>query len=799
MAEFKDADQVSQIAWQLREGDWPRDVNRTRINELNNGVPPYTEEQQRANNVNVNVNFLTSPRLLHDARMQMAQGILKPGLFFEAKTDAGPASKRSMWNTLASQTVNTPMKKSMDYYECQRSKIALTVLHGIAPACWENDSDWCPIGLGVEDLLIPSNTLLTFRNLPFFVIGRSFTAPELIKLARGKNADPAWNKTLVDQCLEWIDRESMALLGSNWPEVWSPSKIQERVKGDGGYYMGDQVPTIDVFDFYYWSEENKEEGWRRRIVLDDWSTPASSGAGTVFHYTRNSKLDFGRNQWLYNPGSRVFASKREHIFSCSFADLSAVGPFRYHSVRSLGFLLWAVCHLENRLRCAFTESVFESLLMYFRVKSADDAERVIKLQLAQRGIIDESVDFIKAADRYQVNQGLVELGLQEIGQLIAANSSSFSQSKNLSSDRVEKTKFQVQAEVSAAQSMVSAALQQAYTYQAVEYREIFRRFLNPDSRNIDVLNARKILMRSIPEKYLVPEAWDIEPVRLMGGGNKTLEMAQAEQLMQFRPLYDPAAQRQILRDVTLAITDDPAKSMAYVPDEPVVSDSVHDTELAFSGLMQGNKVTPRPGLNAVEVGATMLTLMDNKVKMIMQQGGVGTPQDLIGFQMAAQYAAAFIQQLGQSKEQKPVSRALMQALSKVMNEVKAMAQRQQEMQKKAMQNGQGGLDPKDIAKLQAIKMQAQVKAQNAQQSHAQKTQERQIQFQQDLQQTAARNQLELRTKAQEAQIDSQHDLLNLETKAHEKAVDLAHKTAQARIDVRKEHAKSKIKSTKEKE
>jgi hypothetical protein len=775
--EFKSAEQVQQLCWEMRCADWPRDVNRTRINELNNGVPPYTPDEEKTNNINVNVNFLESTRLLHDARMQACQGLLKPGVFFEARTDAGPSNLRSTWNTLMTQVVNRPMKDSTDYYECLRSKIALTVLHGIAPSCWENDYDWCSIPIGVEDLLIPANTYVNFRNLPFLCILRSFTAPELIKLTRGKKRDKAWNETLVDQCLEWIDRESMALLGSNYPEIWSPSKLQERVKGDGGYYMGDQVPTIDTFDFYYWSEEDGVEGWRRRIVLDDWSTPASQGVGYSFNH--NQAMSFGRNQWLYNPGSRVFADKRERIFTCNFADLSAVGPFRYHSVRSLGFLLWAICHLQNRLRCSFSESVFEALLMYFRVKSADDVERVIKLQLAQRGVVDESVEFIKAADRYQVNQPLVQLGLSENDKLIQANAASFSQSKNMSSDRVEKTKFQVQAEVAAAQSLISAALMQMYHYQGIEYREIFRRFLNPNSENIDVLQARKKMLRVIPEKYLVPEAWDIEPSRLMGGGNKTLEMVQAEQLMQFRPLYDPPAQRQILRDVTLAITDDPAKAQSYVPEEPVVSDSVHDTELAFGPLMEASRVTPRPGLNAVEVAATMLQLMDNRVKMIMQQGGVGSPKDVMGLQNCAQYVVGFIQQLSQTKEGKPVGRALMQALSKVMNEVKAMGQRQQEMMKKAAQNGQGGLDPKDIAKLQAIKLQAQTKAQNTRESHAQRTQQRQIQFEQQLRQ------------------DEQKSKLDMEIKASDRAIDLGHQSASARLDVAAQRQKNRLKSTEE--
>jgi len=767
--EFKNAEQVQQICWEMRCADWPRDLNRTRINGLNNGQPPYTDEEVEANNININVNFLESTRLMHDARMQAQQAILKPGNYFRATTDAGAGSKRTLRQNLMTSVINRRMKKSLNYYENVRSKIALNVLHGIGPSCWENNDRWCPDPLGVEDLLIPANTYVTFKNLPFFCILRSLTAPELIRLTNRDKVDKGWNRGLVNQCLEWIDRESMALMGSNWPDTWSPSKTEERVKGDGGYYMGDQVPTIDVFDFYYWSDEGDHEGWRRRMVLDDWSTPASQGASASF--SRNSAVEFGRNQWLYNPGNRVFAEQREHIFGCTFADLSAVAPFRFHSVRSLGFLLYSVCHLQNRLRCEFSRAVFESLLMYFRVKDADDAERVLKLELAQRGFIDDSVEFIKAADRYQVNAGLVELGLKENGSLISSNASSFSQSSQTNQGSERKTKFQVMAEINQATTLIAAAVQQFLTYQKQEYREILRRFLRKDSRDIDVVTARKELLREIPDRMMVPEAWDAEPEQTLGAGNKTLEMAQAEQLANFRPMYDPEAQRKILRDITLAITDDPARAMDYVPEQPHISDSVHDTQLAFGSLMQGVQVAVRPGLNSVEVVGTMLQLMDQKIKAL---GPMGSMPDIAGLQNCAQYANGFIQLLGQDKEMQGTARAMAQVLSKLMNLVKAMAQRLQEQMKKAQSQQGNGADPKDMAKVQAMMMQAKVKAQNARESHAEKTAQRQIQFEQQMKQDSMRTQLELKRKAAESGLE-------LKTKAVASHLDLQNEAHKQRM------------------
>ncbi len=766
---FKNAEDVQQICWELRTADWPRDRNRANINNLFNGAPPYTSEEVQANNINVNVNFLEPTRLAHDARMQAQQGILKPGNYFIARTDAGPQSKQSSWSAHMTQTVNRPMKRSLPYYENLRAKIGQNVLHGIGPSCWEDADVWLPDPLGVEDLLIPANTYITFKNLPFFCILRSFTAIELMKITRSKKIDPAWNKDLIKQCLEWIDRESMALLGSNWPDIWSPSKVQERIKGDGGLYLGDQVPTIDVFDFYYWSDEGKEEGWRRRIVLDDWSTPASVGG--TYQFSRNSKLEFGRNQWLYNPEGRVIASNREQIFTCTFADLSAVAPFKYHSVRSLGFLLYAVCHLQNRLRCSFTKSVFESLLMYFQVGNMDEAERAIKLELADKGFIDEGLKFVKNADRYQVNAGLVELGLGENAKLINQNASSYSTSSQFSADRERKTKFQVQAELQQAQTLISAALQQFFTYQKLEYGEIFRRFLNPKSKNIDVLKVRSELLKKIPEKYLTPDAWDLEAERTLGAGNKTLEMVQSEQLMHWRQLYDPEAQRKILRDVTLAVTDDPGRAKEYVPEQPHISDSIHDTQLAFGSLMLGAQVQVRPGLNAVEVIATMLQLMDNKIK---QLGPMGTQQDLAGLVNCQQYAQGFIQLLAQDKNMQSTARAFAQILSKLMNLVRAMAQRlQQAQQKMAQAQGQNG-DGTTAAKIAAIAAQAKVKQKNARESHAQKTAQRQLQFEQQMQHDEQRAQLELRRKAAEQGLD-------LQTKAIDKHLDLQNEALKQRM------------------
>lgn len=750
---FDTATEVEQITYQMRLSDFPRGLNRARINELFNGFPPYSHEETEANNIAINVNFLEAPRVAHDARSQFYSAFLKPGNYFKSTTDMGPVNKRAARSAAFTRRMQRIMKKSLCYFETFRSKFALNVLHGIGPAAWPDRECWCPDPIAIEDVLIPANTLLTMKNLPFFSVYRSYTAPELIRLTRGPKRDKGWNMKLVNKCLEWIDKETLALMGSNWPEVWSPEKAQERVKGDGGFYAGDQVPTIDTFDFYFLDLDSDTPGWKRRVILDSWSTPQSYGqvAKEVSLERRGEPYSSSKGEFLFNPGNRVYAQTREELISFQFADLSAVAPFRYHSVRSLGFLLYSVCHLQNRLRCKFNESVFEALMMYFRVKTMDDAQRALKVDLVNRGFIDDTLSFVPANERYQINAGLVQLGLTQNENLISQNSSSYTQNQDFSKDRVEKTKFQVMAEANAVTSLVSAGLLQAYTYQAFEYEEIARRFLKKNSQDHDVKEFQAGCARDgIPEEMMIPEAWEHEPERVMGAGNKTLEMAIAQQLMEYRPLYDPEPQRKILRDVTLAITDDPARAEALVPEDPVkVTDSVHDAQLAAGTLMQGLPVAIKTGMNHIEYVETLIASMALILAKVKKSGGMATPDQIAGLQNVAAHVSEHIKIIAQDVNEKARVKQYGDQLGKIMNIVKMyQANLAKAMQARAQQ-GNGGIDPKDAAKIKAEQAKAQAKIENTKQSHAQRTAQRQLQFEQQMRQKAEEHQLELAKKTAE--------------------------------------------------
>ena len=791
------AETIDFICWSFREGDFDRARRRALINQLFNGAPPYTEREVQENNITVNVNTLAGVRAAHDARAQFSSVFTKPGVYFQCRTDAGARHKRTGYGTTVTNHIGKCMKRSLPYFETMRSKFASTILHGIAPCVFEDSDCWATRPMGVEDVYVPSNTLLydiASQKIPFFANYRSFKGPELIRMAKGPKVDPGWNVELVDACLKWIDEQTLSMAGDQWTDYLSPEKWEERIKSDGTFYSGDRAPTVNAWDFYFWDDSKNTQGWKRKMILDPWTMPSATGIRT----RRNGDPFTRKNQFLYNPGDRKYASKLSEIINWQFADLSAVSPFGYHSVRSLGWLLYSVCHLQNRTYCKFSEAVFEQLMVLMRIKSQDDMQRALSVNLVNRGFIDESVDFIKAGDRYQVNAQLALAALGENNNLISRNSSSFTAkppSGGVGGEMKVPTATQWLGEESKVTQLVSAGLAMAYEYQRTEFQEIFRRFTKKHSTDPEVQMVQaKCLKDGVPEKVLYNIAsWDIEPERLMGGGNKTIEMAVAQQLMAYRNLYDPQAQRRILKKVTLAITDDAAEADALVPDVPVVSSSVHDAQLAVGTLLIGQPMELRENVSHVEYAQALIDALGVEIAKSQATGGVTDQSHIMGMMnLAGQSidgqpipgngAANHIAIVAQDEQQKDIAKVLGDQLGKLMNEVKAFEQRLQEQQQAAAQQN-GGLDAETQAKIVSMEALTDSKMQSNAKSNAQRTAVRQVQDEMKMEREQQKFQMEMsqsqQEHAQEMALQAQKDALEV-TKA----------AALAKIEVSKQGQKS---------
>jgi hypothetical protein len=730
---FNLASTVDQLVWQMRLADLPRGENRAILNRLYNGDPPFDEKEAEENQVQVNRNDLAGVNLLSQARRQWDQAFMKPGDLFSVSLDSGAKRKRKEWSHIITKHANRVLKKSRRYMEQSRATGANTILHGIGPVVWGDRRTVVPKAIDVPSLMIPSDTEIDFDNLPYIAFFQELTPAQLYTRAFGSRRDPGWNEPMVKAQLQYVANQVQKQPNATAFQ-YMPERIEELIKQDMGMWSSDCVPTIDYWDFYF--REEMDGPVFRRIILD-WGL--SEGEARSYGNSKappprkslESLSDKEKAGFLYTSGKRKFADDFSEIVHCQFGDCSAVAPFRYHSVRSLGWMLWGVCDLETRLHCKFTEALFEQLMWFFEVASNDSLTRLRRADFFNFGVIPPGVRFLKANDRFTPNMQMVEAGFARYKQIMADNAASFTQEFDKGNSGKEMTATETMARVNAVNALVSGMLNLAYTYEEYKDFECLRRLCIP--HNPDRL-ARSFykgcLADGVPSEILDANRMTVTRERVLGAGNKTLEMAQVQFLQSLRKNLNPDGQRMVDHIAIESATSDAdlAENLAPVEAEKRVSHSTQEAQLATDRLMRGLPFQLPP--EAVPEDYVIAWLMDlgMMVKRNVDAGGMATPQDIGGYQALAAAIEGTLKIMSGNDEERAKVTQYQSQLAQIMNHVKAFEARLAAAAKARNGAGGNGTDPKDAAKAQAMVIQAQTKAKLNEQSHAQKTAQRQIAF-----------------------------------------------------------------------
>jgi len=398
-------------------------------------------------------------------------------------------------------------------------------------------------------------------------------------------------------------------------------------------------------------------------------------------------------------------------------------------------MLWGVCELQNRLHCKFNEATFEQLMWFFQTAGNQDLVRLKKANFEHMGIIPQGIKFLTSAERFTPNAQLLEMAFARNRQQIGDMSTSFTQGYDKGNSQ-GRTATETMAIVNSGQALSSGILELSYTYQRFLYIEMVRRLCLKNSTDPMAREFRLgCLKDGIPEEMLDVNKWNIEPEQVIGGGNKTLQMATVGFLNTIRKNLPPDGQRMVDHISVEAATDQPdlAQEMAPLGENMPISNSTNNAQLATERLMRGLEYqAPKDAIYEDYVLVWMKDL-GMTIQKIMQRGGTATPDELGGLMNLGKHIGDFLGIMSRNEDDKPKVREFEAAFSQLMNHVKGLAQRLQESAKQQVgAPGEAqGPDPKDAAKAQAMVIQAQTKAQIADASAAQKRQIKSDQFSAD--------------------------------------------------------------------
>lgn len=686
-----------------------RSVNRVRIQRLFNGAPPYTDEEAESLRAETNVNFLEGVRIMNGARSQFSAALLKPGNFFDVSIDFGPDHKRVAWGNIITKEVNRILKRSRRYRDVIESQVGNICLHGVGPATWLRDRDWCPRPQAVEDVLVPTNTLQSLENLTHFAVHVAYTLQDLARYTR--NDLKGWNMPIVNAIIQNLGRMETDAVSSQTTTdpYYFPEKVEEDLKEDSIYYGSDAVPVCWVWDFYYLdTREDGKPSWKRRMLVDK----TQQGLPTAASMT----------EWLYDPGDRCHGHDISQIMHVQFADGAVKPPYRWHSTRSLGYLLYSVCHLQDRLRCRFTDSVFEQMLWMFRVRSEEDQEAIRKVDLGHMGVVPDGLTWVPPSERQQIDVNLMNQCFSMNRQNMAESAAQFQTDVNDGTQK-EMTATEVMARANASNALMGSMLSRAYTIAEDQYREILRRFFTIDHEDCVRFRRRCEAQGVDPVCWGRIEDMDITAERAVGSGNKMLEIAAAEKLMAVRPLLSPVAQQVVLHMYVEANSDNAGLAARLVPlEDGGPSRAVERATLAWGTLWAGQPVVVADAINRVEYVGTLLQMLDAQLQKTEQQGGMPEPSDVMGMMNVMQHISEQAARLDGDEAMESFLRQVGDALKNAGNLVKAYLQRIQEAQA-----GQADGQQQD-PKVQAMLIQAETKARIAEANAAQKREHRDAQF-----------------------------------------------------------------------
>jgi len=231
-----------------------------------------------------------------------------------------------------------------------------------------------------------------------------------------------------------------------------------------------------------------------------------------------------------------------------------------------------------------------------------------------------------------------------------------------------------------------------------------------------------------------------------------MEMSAIQLLMQNREKYPAESQDKILRLFTLGTTDDAALAIDLVPEEDGVSDDKQAAMNAFGTMMVGGEWQPSKRQNLLEVTRILIGQLALSVKQTNATGGMPSQDRLMGMQNVLKHISEFIAQIAEDDAQKEVAKQLADTSGKLANQVKAFGQRLAQAQKaQAQNNGNGGADK---AKIMATLMTAKVKSDNARQSHADRTAQKQLSWEAEEKRKQQDHQFEMRRKIHDVAVDT---------------------------------------------
>ena len=691
MPNFTTASKVISTVRQSDDSEQGRGQNRVLINRAANNEPLLCKEEADKIGMKIYNRWGEFMSALSHARRQYVTNFMSPATFFNVSIPKAPEEVRADWEGDITEKLNDTMKEgecALQYFELHRSRWAAVVAHGIGAMMWEDKYSWLPRYVAIEDLRIPTDTELSFRNLTWFAVRIAYTPGELSRKAfSGAKSKFKWDKPAVAALLAAVKEVNDVMAENNYDINTVPEKFEELRKQNAGYWSGDAMPTINLWHFYHQDDDKK---WYLKVVPE---------IGTAF------TAPVGDTFICQSEGA--VADTWRQIIHVQFGDLNNKAPFMYHSVRSLGFALFEPCYWTDFTRCRLVQHTLDSFNIQIRVSDPQDRGRALIQTFQNLSVLKPGVTIVPNTERHMIDNNLVESTMAQTKQLQQEASTAYTANIDTGTAR-EQTAFETGVKVQQNNALLSGLMLVAFTYEKFAYKEICRRFCLEGSDDPEVIEFQEACQKAgIPKAWLDIKKWRIEPTAPLGNGNPTMAMVESENAMKLRPLADPSVQQEMTHDAAVPMIGAARARRWFRSKANKVSDAAAAAAAGFSTMMMGLPAQIPEGLNPIQQIQTLFGLTGGFIAKIEQTTKTPTPDQLLGLKTVAGYIGQLVQGMQGDTGNQPLFKKFGHELSQVNNEIKKLEQHlNMEMQKQQQANNPAGQKAQETMMLTQSKIQA---------------------------------------------------------------------------------------------
>ncbi len=658
----------------LLRADEKANVNRSRIQAMFDGAPPYDPAVLKSTNQSsrCNLNFGEAGRFLDVAASGYVDLIDSVDNLVQVETTLGEPGVRMHNDGVIAEELTRTIRGWPEFYGTYLRLVNQALMHGVGVTYFEDEFNFRFRSCGLSDYLIPRQTQASEHSVEVACARRAYMVHELYSFIENEEvaAQNGWNVEEVRRVIKTATTQNSARQFTDWEDV-------QRELKNNDLYTGIRANVVNVVNL-----------WVREF----------DGSVSNFSFAEQSPKSF-----LHEGKSRFQNPEQAYLLFTYGVGTNGT----YHSIRGLGHRIYNHVQTSNRLQC----QLIDSAMLSSSIMLAPETPRALN---------DLSLTFYGPYSVLPPNFKVIEKGVPNIATTVGpalenlqsqlAQNLDFFTSSPAESGGAYRSKQQVQAELEQATRLTSSQINQFYSSWRRLIREVTRRIINGPKSDPSVRDFyRRCANRGV--EALAIKTLDFDKTvatKAVGYGNASSRSAALNDLEQLMPMLDEVGKRNIVFDrVAARVGYENASRYVQSPEAPRPPQDLKVAELENSILQTGRPVSVQPGeLHETHLNQHLPLLV--QLTAAVDSGEADLVQSLPVLQAINDHAAGHLQQLAQDPTASVIisqaQEVLQQTGQKILNATRA-AQKQQKEGQDQEQQAEPGQSQTDLKMLeQQIKL-----------------------------------------------------------------------------------------------